>query len=251
MQQWRAGQPRPGGAVTHQRTRARLGHPVHRQRVAAQVREVAAVGETLRCIHALKHFRHADDVEAGAAQHAVAQAVGLALHLAREIQLPLDGRRLPARDGRVRNVGRGAAAGREHAQEDRCQPDHRSAAARCDAARDVPLRDVRQLVRHHRRELVARGGDGNQPEVHADITARQSKCIHAALGEQKGLPRKRTVGIGVDVAAFACGGHQRCPDRLQVVQQHRVVQVGRVAPAFAHDLLADALFGRDAQVVGG
>ena len=41
---------------------------------------------------------------------------------------------------------------------------------------------------------------------------------------------------------------RQVPQRLQVFLQHGVVQEGRVAPAFAHDLVAQPAFGTDAQV---
>ena len=45
--------------------------------------------------------------------------------------------------------------------------------------------------------------------------------------------------------------HQRLPQRLQVLEQQRVVEVVGVAPDLAHDLLAEAALGADAEVLGG
>ena len=86
-----------------------------------------------------------------------ADAVGLALHVAREVELALDRRRLRRRRSpRWRASTLLRAAGGEHAEDHRGHADQRLLLAVGDAARDVALRDVRQLVRQHRGQFVAR-----------------------------------------------------------------------------------------------
>ena len=238
-------------AAAQQRAVARFGNAVHRQRVAAQVREAAVVIEARGDVELFKHRGHAGWRIAGVCQHAVADAVGFAFDVARKVQLALDGRRLPAHDGGVGGVDVAAAAGREDAEQEGRNRDHRSPLLRRDAARDVALRDVRELVRQHRSQLVASACQRHQPQVHANVAARQRKGVHAAVAHQEGFPGEGLVGFCIDVAARAGGGHQRVPQLLQVFQQHGVVQILRVTPAFAHDLFAQALFSANAQVVRG
>ena len=97
-----------------------------------------------------------------------------------------------------------------------------------DAARDVALRDVRHLVAEHRSELVARAGDGDQAEVHADVAAGQGECVDARVAHEERLPGEALVDVGGDVAEAAPAATERLPDRLQVLEQQRVVDVVRI-----------------------
>ena len=106
----------------------------------------------------------------------------------------------------------------------------------------MPLRDVAKFVGHDRGQFISCGHDTDQAQVNAQITTWQGEGIDRAVAHQEAFVRKPALGVGVDVALGARGAHQRRPQRLQVVQQQRVVQVGRIAPHLAHDLLADALF---------
>ena len=45
-------------------------------------------------------------------------------------------------------------------------------------------------------------------------------------------------------------GHQRLPERLEVLEQHRVVEVVRVDADLAHDLVAELALGADGEVGG-
>ena len=82
--------------VAHQHAVARLGDAFGGQRVRAQVGEAAAVVQARGGVQALEHLRHAADGVAAVGQHREAHAVGLALHVAREVELRLHARGLPA-----------------------------------------------------------------------------------------------------------------------------------------------------------
>ena len=101
---------------------------------------------------------------------------------------------------------------------------------------------------NHRSELVAGAGDGDQAEVNADEAAGQGECVDARVANEKGLPGKALVDVGGDVAEAASGGDERLPDRLQVLEQQRVVDVVRIEVDLAHDLVADLAFRADAEV---
>jgi hypothetical protein len=181
---------------------ARLADAFHRQRVAAQVREGAAVIEAVGVFELLEHGRHAGGRKAGVGEHTEADAVGLTLHVARIVQLALRRGSLRADHRSLHAVGAAGAAGRQHAQDQPGQAEQRGALAVDDAARDVALGDVRQLVRQHRGQLVAGGGEGDQPEVHTDKAARQRKGVDAAVAHQEHLPGQQLRGVGRDLAAL-------------------------------------------------
>ena len=126
--------------------------------------------------------------------------------------------------------------------------DQRLALAVHHAARDVALRHVRQFVRQHRRQLVSAGGERDQPEVHAHVTARQRERIDAAVAHEKGFPGEPLVQVGIDVAVAARLRDERDPQRLEIFQQHRVVQVVGVAPDLAHDLFAQLALRAEAEI---
>ena len=196
----------------------------------AQVREAAAVVEPRRLVEQLEHLRHAGGREAGAGHHREADAVGLALDVAREIELTLRRGGLRADDRGVGRIGAAGAAGRQQPDDHRRQARHRLPLAGRNAARDVALRDVRQLVREHRGELVAIRGDRDQTEVDADVAAGQRERIDLGVAHQERLPGEALVDLGADVAAAPRLGHQRLPDRLQVLSPRSWLSPGRNSP---------------------
>ena len=128
---------------------ARLADALGRQRVAAQVGEAAAVVEARRPGPASRTSRPCRRARSRRRSCTCeADAVGLALHVAREVELALHRCRLAAGDRRLRRVGavaRGWPRAGRAISAARPSSDWRLAAG--DAARDVALRDVRQLVR--------------------------------------------------------------------------------------------------------
>ena len=237
------------GLAGQQGAAARFADAVHREWVAAQIRKTARVGQARCRVQLVEHGGHAGWGKAGGGQHAKANAVGLAFDIARKIQLGLDGRSLPRADGGVGRVDAVAAAGRKDAQQQGRQRHQRSPLLGRNAARDMALRNVREFVGQHRGQLVGRVGQRHQAQVNAHIAAWHGKGVDAAVAHQEGLKGKGAFDLGVDVAQLLRGFHQGCPQLLQVLEQHRVVQVLRVATAFAHDLLAQATFGADREVV--
>ena len=213
------------------------------QRVAAQVGPVAVVVDARG---ALELFEHADEalaVEAGLHQDAVADAVGLALHVAREVQLLLDHRRLPAHG--QRGAGLRVLAGGDHAGHQGRHHQRRLALFLPQQARDVALRDVRQLVRQHRGQLGARADHAHQPQVQAEVTARQRKGVDAAVAPQQHAPGVALVQLGRQLAARAGAVQQRAPQAVDVFADDGVVDVVRVAVQLADDGVAQlALFQR-------
>ena len=237
------------GLARQQRAVARFADAVHGERVAAQIGKAARVGDARGCVQLFEHRRHAARRITGGRQHVEADAVGLPLDIARKIQLRLDGRRLARGDGRIGHVNAVAATGRKHPQQQSRQCHQRCPLLGRNAACDVALRDVGELVGQHRGQLVGRLGQRHQAQVHAHIAAGHGKGVDAAVAHQEGLEGKSALDFGVDVAQLLRRIDQGLPQLQQVLQQHGVVQVLRVAPTFAHDLIAQATFGADRQVV--
>ena len=228
-----------------------LADAIHGERMSAQIGESAAVGDGGAALQPFEHLRHAASGKAGAFEHGEADTVGLALHLAREIELALNGRALPAHDGGIGRIDIVGAAGRQDAEQDGRHAQQRGIARVADATRNVALRHMRELVRQHRSELVAVGGECDEAEVHADIAARPGEGIHRAVAHEEELEGELALEAGVDISALARCVHQRPPQRLHIGQQDGVVEPGGVAPRFADDLVADAALLADAELVGG
>ena len=108
------------GARGRRRCRARARASPMRSTVSGWLRrygKAAEVVEARRHVHLLEHRRHAAGREAGRGHHLEADAVGLALHVAREVELALDRRRLACRRRR-RSIASGLRLrdGREQAE---------------------------------------------------------------------------------------------------------------------------------------
>ena len=182
-----------------------VGNALRGQRVAAQVGPVAVVVDAAGGLQLLEHADKALRRVAGLRHDAVADAVGLALHVAREVELLLNHRRLPAH--RQRGAGLRVLAGGNGAQHHRGDHPRRLAALLAEQARNVALRDVRHLVRQHRSQLVARGDGAHQPQVQAEIAARQREGVDGAVAPQQHLPGVALVQLGGQFAARARTGH--------------------------------------------
>jgi len=177
----------------------------------------------------------------------LANTVGLALHVAREIELPLHGHALAADDHGLRGL-RVAAHG-ECAQHHGGNAHPGGLARLADQTSDVPLRDVRQLMRQHRCKLFARVGHGQQTQVDADVATRQRKGVDRFFAHQEGPPGVSGVELVADLTALAGTGQQRCPDLVDMLQHQRVVDHVWVTQDGAHDAIAHAAFGSRAQAL--
>ena len=163
----------------------------------------------------------------------------------------MDGSGLPAYQGGVHHVGVAAAAGGEDGQDGARQTEQRRALRIDHAARNVALRDVAELVRQHRRQLVARGRHRDEPQVDAHPAAGQGKGVDVAVAHQKCVPGELAVHVTVHFTARARSGHQGAPQRNQIFLQDGVVKVVGVAHDLAHDLLAQAALTARREVFGG
>ena len=101
-----------------------------------------------------------------------------------------------------------------------------------------------QLMGQHGGHLIGAGDGTDQPQMHAKIATRQGKGIDAAVADQKHVPGKAFVQFRRQLAPRAGSGHQRLPDALQIIHQHRVIDVVRVAVKADGDAVANAAFCR-------
>ncbi len=226
--------------LVQRQPRAHVGHALGAQRVAAQVGEGTVVVQPRGLLQLVEQGREAGAVEAGLGHDAVADPVGLARHVAREVELGLHGQRLSADEGGVADVGVLGLAGRQHAEQHRGDHPGRLPALLRQQARDMALRDMAELVREHRGQLVGAAHGRQQAQVHAEVAARQREGVDRGVAQQQQAPGIALVGVGRQFATRQRRVEQRPPDLLQVVGQQRVVEVLGVAVDRAGDLVADA-----------
>ena len=232
------GAVRSARRVAQRQAGAHVSDALAGERVAAQVGKRAVVVEPTGLLQLVKHGHKTIAVETRAGHHAKAHPVRLALHVARKIQLALRRQRLAARDGGARHVG--VAARRQRAQDHRGQHPGRQPLLARHHARNVPLRHMAQLVRDHRRQLLRPLGDRQQPQVHPHVATRQRKRVDRFGAVDHQLPGQAIAQLGRHIAARARRCDQRLPDRLQIVHQHRIVEVVWVAVDLRGDLVAQA-----------
>ena len=140
------------GCVGNLQTRLGIGYALGVHGMRAQIRKSAVVVQPRSLLQSFKHRRGTAQLKTCIGQNAKAHAVGFALHVAREIELVLGNNRLPTDDGRSSRI---RAFGRcQRAQHHRGNQPRRLLALLGDQARDVALRDMAQLMTHHRRQLV-------------------------------------------------------------------------------------------------
>ena len=194
-------------------------------------------------IEAVEHQRHALGSETRLLVDGPADAVGFTLHVARKVQLALQHRRLASGDRRLGQVGAVHAAGQQHSQDQRCHPDAAPPLGLSDAASDVPLRHVRQLVRKDRRQFIRRPSACDQTEVQADVAARQGEGVERTVTDQEQVPGEGLVDVRPEITARARRTDQALPERQRVIPQQGVVEIGRVTTQLTHDLVAQTPLG--------
>ena len=221
-----------------------VGHALGGEWVAAQVRKSAVVVEARGGLQLVEHAHKALRVEAGGVHDAKANAVGLALHVARKIELVLNGHGLAAHNGRAGNVDVARGIGCQGAQNHGANDPRGLLPLAGDEARNMPLRDVGQLVRHDRGQLVGCADGGHEAQIHTQIPPGQGKGVDLAVTPHHDLPGKAFFELGGEVAALQGGLYQWLPQGLQVGANGGVVEIERVAENGARDLVANAaLFG--------
>ena len=191
-------------------------------------------GEGVAPAHGLEEVRHAVGIETGRGEEAHADAIGFVLVGAREVDLLLHGGARGHRDtaecGVGRTRGRAYQDGREYGRHGR----YALPSLRMDAARDVPLGDVRDFVGEHAGQLGFVAGGKHQPVVHADESARQRKRVDGVVihEEERETLRRITRGLRDDAR----------PQRLKVFGGLGVFDDLPFVAQLAHDLKADVIF---------
>ena len=212
--------------------------------MTSEIGKGAAVIEAIGLLQLFKHAHEALRLKTGLCHDTVAHTVGLALHVTREVELPLNGHGLT-----TSNHGTGClriGAGRQ------CPQDHGSnhpgplRALAPHHAGNMPLGDVAEFVRQHRGQFIFAIDDGNQPKMHAKIAPRQGKGIDAAITSKRHIPGKRGFQFGQELTTLAGTLQQALPDALHVLPQHRVIDVIRVTVERTRNAITQPAFGRHA-----
>ena len=167
----------------------------------------------------------------GPRQGVHAETIGLFFEGAGEVEFALRDRGGGERDG---GVAAGMAAGAEqHRRQHAGHRRQRGALRVGDHARNVPLGDVRDFVRHHRRKFSLALGGEQESGMHADKTARDSEGVDAGVFDDIEMKLLlRTVAAG----------HQPLPQSLEVIIEFRVIEKRQPAARLAHDILAEFSF---------
>ena len=216
-----------------------LGNARARDRVRAQQFRNPVRPELGAPAHGVEEARHRRRIESGRVEQADADTVRFVLVLAREVDLRLDGEVLRRGHCAHRRVG---AAARHRADQDRSERGGGGHQVRTrlvlEAARDVPLRDVRHLVREHGRELALLVRLEQQPGVDADEPAGQGERVDRGVADQE----------EIEVAVAVVGeAREAQAQRLHVLADLGVFHDrARVAQA-AHDHAADAVLVLEAE----
>ena len=188
--------------------------------------------------------RHRVHVVARVLQDLEADAIGLALRVAPEVELVLDRVALPRRHRGLARV-RGPALDRDdHAEQRGRERDQVGLLLARDRPRDVALDHVPHLVRHHRRDFGLRLRRDDQARVHADVSAGQRECVDAGVIDEEELEVLRRV-------ARPRVRDQRGAELVEVLGRLGVLHHVAGLVGLAHDLVAELAFGRRREVVAG
>ena len=178
-------------------------------------------------MQALEKRRHALHVEVCALQGLKADPVGLAFEFPRVIELRRDHPGLGAECSGLGEVA--ARAGGQQRQREPRQRQGGNLPLPADLPRNMPLRDVGNLVREHTCQLGFGLGGEDQPGMHTDKTPGHGK------GVERGITHDEEFKI---LARVATRGNQPVAQGIDVVGQLRVVVVAEVAPNLVHDVFA-------------
>ena len=182
-------------------------------------------------------------VEAGVDQRGEADAVGLALGVARKVELLLQRCGLAAEDRRLREVAaRRAAGARREDREQQCADlDRQRVLLVAQHAGDVPLRDVADFVCEHAGEFGLGLRPQDEPAVYPDEPAWQREGVHHRIADDEELEVLR---------ARRAERNELVAQAVDVFGRLRIGEVIRIAPDLRHDLLADPAFLRRRQFLG-
>ena len=224
-----------------------VGDALGGKRVAAQPGPAAVVVQAVGCLQLVKHRDKALRRKAGGLHQREADAIGLALHVAREVELRLRGQRLPAHHQRLPGIG--AVPGDDGAQDQRAHHQRRHAFVLRNQARDVALRDVAEFVRQHGCQLVWRIDHRQQPELQAEEAARQRKGIDRAVADQEDFPGEALMHLRRHFAARQRRLDEPIQNALRIFLNGRVLHVAGVAVDLCHDALTELALARQRHLV--
>ena len=150
---------------------------------------------------------------------------------ASEVDLALGGQRLRSHHDALHRIAGHVRGGAEHERGQ--HGGHRDDAVALivvGGARDVSLRDVRDLVRQDARELAFGVARENQPRIHANVAARQRERVDAVVLDDE--------EIEVEIAVVDVGCQLRA-EIAHVLGQEGIVDHNAGVAQLQHDAAAD------------
>ena len=212
-----------------------VGDPGLGHRVSAQ--ELRRLARVLRALlQALEECGHAPRVEAGPGERGDAHPVRLRLVRPGEVDLQLQGARLGRCDGGHARLA--ALGGEQHRRRQGGERGDCHLARRLEAAGDVALGHVGDLVSEDRRELTLGLRGQDQAGVHGHVTAGRREGVDAGV-----LDDEEGEALGTAVAV----GHDPLAEALQIGLDLGVLQDHGVPAQCPHQRLADGLLALGGQ----
>ncbi len=215
-----------------------VGDALGGQGVGAQIGGSVVLIDAAELLQATEEGSHVPNVEAGPIEQLQAEAIGLALEVARVVELVLD-RRALAGDGGAHGHVR-IAAGREDGDREREQRGHLALILSAHHACHVALRDMGDLVGEHRGQFGFRLRGDDQAAVNTNVAAGKGESVEGCIPQGEELELLPAV---VELAG------EPTAQPVQVTVDFWIVDVGRFAQAnLAHDRFADAPLGGRRQI---
>ena len=174
-------------------------------------------------------------IEARGGERPDADAIGLVLVAAREIDLLLCRGSLRDGHGSLDRVAATAGSPEHHRAQHQRRRQEALPAVGMDGPRDMALCHMGNLVRDHAREFILAAGGLDQPGVYTDIAAGQGKCVDVRVvhdEEREGVIA--IVGLRRDAM----------PDVIDVLGNLSVFDDGAAQANIAHDLPPDLRLDR-------
>ena len=211
-------------------------HTLGRERVAAQVGKGTIVIQAVGVLQGFKQAHKPLRIKPRLRQHHQALAVRLLLHIPREVELVLDGRRLPTHNQCGTCIGAGGDGG--GTQNHGANQPRRLALLGLDDAGNMALRHMAQLVREHRSQCGVIRGRCQQTQMKSKVTPGQCKRVDRFGAEQPQLPSKLLQHVIGHITARARRCKHGAPQIGEVLVEQRVFHHQATVVQAGHDLLA-------------
>ena len=209
--------------------------------MAAQIGETAGIVEPRGLLQLVEHGDKPLGRKPRLPGNTKAHAIGLSLHVAREIKLGLRCNRLPPHNDSVGTLWIFARC--QSPENHRPDQPRRLLTLARNQTRNMALGHMAQLMGQDGSQLIPARHNAHQPEMHPKVGSGQGKRIDRPVPPQQQAPRILRIQLGWQLPARSCGCHKRQPNALYVVANDGVVEVVGVAIELAGNAVTQAALG--------